>query len=146
MRTFRKMTEQDVEIIAKLEQDTFADAWTVKGIYETFCERQAFVTVAEEDGQVVGYCIMYCVMDEGEIARIAIDKKMRRQGLGNGLLDYTFACCREKKITRFLLDVRESNEGARYFYKNHGFKEDGIRKNFYEQPRENAILMSKVLV
>lgn len=146
MRIFRKMIEQDVESIAKLEQDIFADAWTAQGIYETFCQQQAFVTVAEEDGQVVGYCILYYVMDEGEIARIAVDKKMRRQGLGNGLLNYTFACCREKQISRILLDVRETNESARRFYQTHGFEEDGIRKNFYEQPKENAVLMSRDLV
>lgn len=146
MRIFRKMTEQDVETIAKIEQDTFADAWSAKGIYETFCGKSSFITVAEDDGQVVGYCMMYYVMDEGEIARIAVDEAVRRQGVGNGLLDYTFACCREREITRVLLDVRESNVSARCFYKKHGFAEDGVRKNFYDLPKEDAILMSKMLV
>jgi ribosomal-protein-alanine N-acetyltransferase len=53
--------------------------------------------------------------------------------------------CEEKGITRLMLDVRESNESARAFYKSLGFEEDGIRKNFYEMPKENAVLMSKVL-
>lgn len=145
MRTYRKMMEQDIENIAELEKHIFSDAWTAKSIYETFCEKQAFITVAEDEGQVVGYCVMYYVMDEGEIARIAVDKEKRRLGVGNELLDYTLACCRQKGLTRILLDVRESNESARNFYIKHGFSEDGVRRDFYDRPKENAVLMSKVL-
>ena len=69
-----------------------------------------------------------------------------QKGLGKGLLDYTCKCCREKQIEWLLLDVRESNEGAIAFYKNYGFQTDGIRKHFYEMPREDAVLMSMSLV
>lgn len=143
MQIFRNMTEQDVVQIAELEKKVFSDAWTSTGIYETFCQNQAFVGVAECVGEVVGYCIIYYVMDEGEIARIAVDEKVRRQGVGRGLLDYVCKCCKMKNINRLLLDVRESNESARRFYEQYGFSMDGVRKNFYDQPKENAVLMSK---
>lgn len=143
MQIFRNMTEQDVAQVAGLEKKVFSDAWTTTGIYETFCQKQAFITVAECDGKIIGYCIIYYVMDEGEIARIAVDEKARRQGVGRGLLDFVCECCRIKNINRLLLDVRESNESARTFYEHYGFVMDGIRKNFYEQPKENAVLMSK---
>lgn len=143
MQIFRNMTEQDVAQIAELEKKVFSDAWTSTGIYETFCQNQAFVAVAECDGEITGYCIIYYVMDEGEIARIAVDEKVRRQGVGRGLLDYVCKCCKMKNINRLLLDVRESNESARRFYEQYGFTVDGIRKNFYDQPKENAVLMSK---
>ena len=146
MQIFRNMTEQDVIPVAELEKKVFSDAWTSTGIYETFCQDQAFVTVAENDGEIVGYCIIYYVMDEAEIARIAVDEKVRRQGLGRGLLDFVCECCKVKHVQRLLLDVRESNVGARTFYQQYGFVEDGIRKNFYELPKENAVLMSKILV
>lgn len=145
MVIFRKMAETDVQAIAILEAETFPDAWTSQSIYETFCQKQAFITVAEVEGEIAGYCIVYYAMEEGEIARIATAQTMRRQGIGRGLLDYTCECCKEKQVERLLLDVRESNIGARAFYQAYGFEEDGIRKNFYEQPKENAVLMSKVL-
>ena len=132
--------------MADLEKKIFSDAWTSTGIYETFCQNQAFVGVAECDGEIVGYCIIYYVMDEAEIARVAVDEKVRRQGVGRGLLDYICECCKIKNINRLLLDVRERNEGARRFYEQYGFVVDGIRKNFYDQPKENAILMSKTIL
>lgn len=143
MAVFRKMTEKDIPYIAEIEGKTFSDAWSASGIRETFCQKQAIVTVAEMDNRVVGYCIVYYVLDEVEIARVAVDDKVRRQGIGRGLLDYTVACCQEQQITRMLLDVRESNEDAIAFYRKYGFSEDGIRKGFYDRPKEHAILMSK---
>ncbi len=145
MLNFRKLEEADIDRVAALEERTFSDAWTRNSIYETFCQGQAFITVAEDDGDVAGYCIIYYVLDEGEIARIAVDERWRRKGVGRGLLDYTCECCREKQIERLLLDVRENNEGARAFYKDYGFCEDGIRKNFYEMPKEHAVLMSMLI-
>lgn len=143
MRIFRKMTETDIDAIARLEADTFSDAWTVKGITETFQGNQNMITVAEEEGRVIGYCILYYVLDEGEIARIAVEKEMRKKGVGDGLLEDTISCCEKMGLTRILLDVRESNEHARRFYEKHGFLTDGIRKGFYENPREDAVLMSR---
>lgn len=143
MLSFRNIAESDIDAVAGLEKEIFPDAWTSKSIYETFCQNQAFITVAETDGEIIAYCIIYYVMDEGEIARIAVDAKRRRGGTGRQLLDYTCALCREKGVSRLLLDVRESNLSARKFYQNYGFAEDGIRKNFYQMPKEHAVLMSK---
>ena len=146
MPIFHKATEEDIKQIAGLEAKTFSDAWTEKGVRETFEQTQAFITVAEDDGRLIGYCIIYYVMDEAEVARIAISEDIRRRGVGKGILDYACECCKEKKIERLLLDVRESNVGAIAFYQKYGFQTDGIRKNFYDIPQENAVLMSKSLV
>lgn len=146
MLTIRNMKESDVDAIAVLEKQTFPDAWTSKGIYDTFCQKQAFVVVAEEDGKLVGYCIVYYALEEGEIARVAVASSCRRQGVGRKILNQVAQNSIEKGITRLLLDVRKSNANARAFYKNYGFQEDGIRKNFYEMPKEDAVLMSKMLV
>ena len=143
MLTVRNMQLSDALEIAELERKVFSDAWTEKGILDTFHQKQAFVVVGEMDGKVVGYCIMYYVLDEGEIARIAVDDTCKRQGVGRAILKRVEDICREKEITRILLDVREGNDTARAFYRNYGFAEDGIRKNFYEMPKEHAVLMSK---
>ncbi len=145
MLIVRNMIESDLEAIAALEQVTFSDGWTLKSIYDTFCQKQAFVVTAETDGRIVGYCIVYFALDEGEIARIAVDTSCRRQGVGREILNQVEKRCAERGIVRLLLDVRESNETARKFYLNFGFREDGVRKNFYDMPREDAVLMSKVI-
>ena len=92
--------------------------------------------------QLLGYVIFYYVLDEGEIARIATSPQHRRQGLAVRLLEKMRAFSYEQNITRWLLDVRISNETAIHFYKAAGFAKDGVRKNFYANPPEDAILMS----
>lgn len=142
----RNMQLSDAEGIAALERAAFSDAWTEKGIIDTFHQQQAFTVVAEMDEQIVGYCIVYYVLDEGEIARIAVSDSCRRQGVGRAVLNEVNNICLQKGISRILLDVRESNDVARAFYKQYGFVEDGMRKNFYDMPKEHAVLMSKDIV
>ena len=146
MEVFRNATESDIQKIAELEEKTFTDAWTNQNIYETFCQKQAFIIVAEVGDEIAGYCIIYYVMEEAEIARIAVGDKHRRKGIGRKLLDYTCACCKGKQVERLLLDVREGNTGARMFYQAYGFTEDGKRKDFYNNPKEDAVLMSRAIL
>ena len=146
MLIVRNVTASDLEAIASLENTVFPDAWTTKSIQDTYHQPQAFIVTAELDGEIAGYCIVYFVLDEGEIARVAVDHSCRRQGVGRKLLEQVENVCSEKGIIRLMLDVRESNESARKFYQNFGFGEDGIRKNFYSLPEENAVLMSKTII
>ena len=145
MLIFRRMKETEVAEVATLEQHIFSDAWSKDSISETNCQPNTRVVVAEEDGAIVGYCILYYVMDEGEIARIGVNKELRGRGIGRGLLDDVCDFCRENEIARLLLDVRESNADARRFYEKYGFTIDGIRKDFYDAPKEHAVLMSMTI-
>lgn len=145
MLNVRKCTEHDIDAIAEIEKETFSDAWTRQGILETYSQKHAFIVVAEQANTVVGYCILYYVLEEGEIARIAVDQKCRRQGAGRAILDVVKCMCRELGVSMLLLDVREGNQTAREFYQNQGFQVDGIRKNFYEMPKEHAVLMSMAI-
>ena len=145
MLIVRKMIESDLEAIASMENAVFSDAWTAKSIEDTYNQSQTFIVTAESEGKIAGYCIVYFVLDEGEIARIAVDGLCRRQGVGRKLLEQVEKICKEKNIIRLMLDVRESNDSARKFYQSFGFEEDGIRKNFYDMPKEDAILMSKMI-
>lgn len=143
MIILQEMEEKDSVQIAELEKEIFKDAWTQIGIEETWREPHSFIIVAKEEGEVVGYCIVYCVLDEAEIAKIAVQQTKRHEGVGSRLLEETERICLERNIARILLEVRESNVTARKFYTKQKFVADGIRKNFYENPMENAILMSK---
>ena len=139
------MTEADVGAVAELEKAVFSDAWTANSIHDTLCQKQAFGVAAEDAGKLTGYCMVYFVMEEAEIARIAVEASCRRQGIGREILDQVCLACRERGVTRLLLDVREGNETARRFYEDYGFRKDGIRRNFYDRPREHAVLMSLAL-
>lgn len=145
MRRIRSMTEADVDVIAGLEKELFSDAWSKTSLLETNAQKHTLILVAEEE-ELLGYAIIYYVMDEGEIARIAVSPKWRRQGVGRSLLDELCKIGRERGIHWILLDVREGNEGARRFYEEYGFVQDGIRRNYYRQPAEHAILMSLPIV
>lgn len=91
---------------------------------------------------ILGYVIFYYVLDEGEIARIATSPEHRRRGVAAKLLEKMRAFSHDQNIIRWLLDVRKSNESAIHFYEAAGFARDGVRKNFYANPTEDAILMS----
>ena len=131
--------------IAELEQEIFTDAWTQTGIEETFVQSHSVIVVAEEDSKIQGYCILYVVLDEAEIARIGVTERVRHGGVGSLILQFGEKICKEKGVERLLLDVREGNLPARKFYEKHGFLVDGIRKNFYDNPKEDGVLMSKNL-
>ena len=138
--------QSGIKRVAELEQKIFSDAWSEKEVESTVGQNHAFGAVAKENEQILGYFLCYFVIDEWEIARIAVSPDARRKGIGQRLFDYMLTICGEKEIARILLDVRESNLPAISFYEKNGFVLDGVRKNFYggAQP-ENAILMSRSL-
>lgn len=146
MTEIRKISENDIETIAYLESEIFSDAWSEKSIKETYENQNACILGAYKEGVLAGYVIFYYVLDEGEIARIAVSPQYRRQGVADQIFAGLLGFCTEKSIERILLDVRISNEPAIAFYRKSGFAEDGIRKNFYENPKEDALLMSVSVV
>lgn len=146
MLLLREMELKDSAGIAELELEIFSDAWTEKSIRETFYQSHAFIIMAEENMELKGYAIVYHVLDEAEIVRIAVKGSARREGVGTSMLNECERICLQKGAERLLLDVREGNTAAQKFYKKQGFAVDGIRKNFYENPREDAVLMSKAIV
>ncbi len=135
--------EGQISQIAKLEQEIFSDAWSERSLRDTFRQPHAKIFGAWQGNELSGYVILYYVLEEGEIARIAVGPPHRRQGAAKALLAKTEEFCAENGIERLLLDVRESNAGAIAFYRECGFAEDGIRKGFYTAPAEDAILMSR---
>lgn len=145
MLEIRIAKEQEIEEIARLEQEMFPDPWSLKALRDTWNQKQAQILGAWLDGQMAGYVIVYFAADESEIARIAVDEKFRRQGVAGALLDGMERVLAGKGIVRLMLDVRKSNAAALRFYLSRGFKEDGVRKNFYTNPIEDAILMSRGL-
>ena len=141
----RRMTMEDGAAVAEMEHQLFSDAWSEKSILETLDQTNTICLIAEKAGRTAGYLLAYTAADEAEIARIAVVKELQRQGAARALLTELESVCGSEGIKKILLDVRSGNSAARALYANAGFKEDGIRQRFYEDPVEDAILMSREL-
>ena len=139
----REMSMEDGAAVAEMEHQLFTDAWSEKSVLETLGQENTICLTALKAGRTAGYLLAYTAADEAEIARIAVTEELQRQGVARALLQRLENVCKEKGLTRILLDVRESNEAARALYESAGFREDGIRQRFYEDPQEDAILMSR---
>ena len=97
--------------------------------------------VYEKNDEILGYCGYYGVLDEAEITNVAVHPDMRNRGIGRDMVSALLSKANKAGIKRVLLEVRESNDPAIHLYEELGFKKLGIRKDFYEQPRENAYIM-----
>lgn len=143
--TVRAMKAEDAAAVAEMEHQIFSDAWSERGVLASAANPQTICLVAEKGGRQIGYLIAYMAADEAEIARIATVKEQRRKGVGAALFARLEDSCQEHTLNRILLDVRKGNASARSFYAKQGFTEDGMRPQFYENPKEDAVLMSKTL-
>lgn len=141
----RRMVMEDGAAIAELEYSLFRDAWSEKSILETVKQPGAICLTAEKAGRTAGYLLAYTAAGEAEIARIGVVKELQRQGVGRELIKTLETIGKQSGIKRILLDVRCKNKAARALYEREGFTEDGIRKSFYSNPEEDAVLMSKVV-
>ena len=139
------MTKEDGAAVAEMEHQLFSDAWSEKSVQETMDQPASICLMAEKAGRPAGYLLAYTAADEVEIARIGVSKELQRQGTGRTLLAELEKLCASKGIGKILLDVRAGNEAARALYAAAGFREDGIRQRFYENPQEDAVLMSRTL-
>lgn len=139
----RKMQESDLVQVASIEKANFSVPWSVESFRESISLEHTIYLVAEEEGNIMGYCGMYRVFNEGEIVNVAVAEAHRRKSVASRLLEQLFTQSEELQVDNFFLEVRESNQPAIQLYKKFGFSEAGIRKDFYEKPRENAIFMWK---
>ena len=138
----RMMTAADLSEVLPIEEACFSDPWSQQGFEDSLNERSAHLLVIEsEEGCVAGYACLYQVVDEGEIVNVAIDPKQRQKGYGAKLVRALMQHGQSLGAERFFLEVRKSNVAGRALYTSLGFIECGIRKGFYENPKEDAILM-----
>ena len=140
----RKATPDDSMKVSRLEEEIFPDAWSYRDILTTISSNGALCFVATSDeGELLAYVIGRCIMPEGEIYRIATRNEYRKRGIAYRLLDFALKTARGSGLESVFLEVRESNVAARNLYRAYGFSEIGVRKNYYKEPTENAVLMMK---
>lgn len=137
------MDRSHLESIAALERQCFSAPWSIPMLEEELFNPQASFLVAEgENGQVLGYAGLQVVLDEGYIANIAVAPQWRRQGLAGELLEVYCRFARAH-LAFLTLEVRASNEAAIALYVKHGFAQAGFRKNYYQDPKEDALIMTR---
>lgn len=142
MITIEKMSREHLSEVASIEEMSFSLPWSLESL-ELMLTEQASALVALEDGRVLGYVGMMCVLDEGQIINVAVHPDARRRGVGRSLMDAAQTYAKERGIVFLSLEVRESNIAARSLYSSLGWEEQGIRKGFYSHPVENACVMTK---
>ncbi len=143
MITVRRMEEKDTLRAEELEKDNFSEPWSQKSFLETIHLNYAYYFVAEENESIIGMCGLKNIAGEGEITNVVVDKSRRKQGIAEMLLGKALDEGVRHGIEAFTLEVRAGNEPAIRLYKKFGFESEGIRKNFYEKPKEDAVIMWK---
>ncbi len=141
----RPMKREDCEQVAVIEAASFSMPWSLRAFTDTVEKQNFRYFVAEEAGEILGYCGFLYVLDEAEIPNVCVKESARKRGVGRQMMTVLMEEAKKLGMAVLYLEVRESNQPARGLYKSLGFEENGIRKNFYEQPVENAVLMSKTL-
>jgi ribosomal-protein-alanine N-acetyltransferase len=136
------MAPADVARVAEIEAAAFTSPWKAD-TFHTLLERPgAELWVLDEPGDgVVAYAVVWCILDQGELANIAVAEAFRRRGYGAYLLSRVVEVARERGVESLYLEVRVSNAGAADLYRAFGFKEIGVRRDYYDHPREDALLM-----
>ncbi len=137
-----KMNASHIESLALIEKESFSTPWSENALREELGNTHARFLVALCDGEVSGYIGAHNILGEVYITNVAVSGKYRRQGIGEKLIKSLVSLCESENADFITLEVRESNSAAINLYKKMKFKEVGMRKNFYESPKENAILMT----
>ena len=145
--TIRAARRDDVDDVAAIERRAFSDPWSVSSFRALFGNPLVHFAVAEDSvtGQVLGYVVSWYVVDEAEIANLAVSDDARRAGVGARLLDHALDIARERRSQVVFLEVRESNAAARALYASRGFEVAGRRSKYYRKPVEDALVLRRGL-
>ena len=142
MITYRLMTLEDAKEVHHIEESVFATPWTLEAFeLEMTKNTQATYVVAEKDDQLIGFCGMWIVLDESQITNVAVMPEGRGQGIGEQLMREALRIAEERGCIVMSLEVRVSNDVAQNLYRKLGFQAGGIRKKYYTDNQEDALVM-----
>lgn len=140
--TFRKMTIDDLDDVMEVEVSSFTLPWSREAFFNELAKNQfAHYLVLEVDHKVVGYCGMWIIVDEAHITNIAILPDYRGMKLGEALMGKVIELARDLGALRMTLEVRVSNERAQRLYRKFGFENGALRKQYYTDNMEDALVM-----
>ncbi|HEX8716163.1 MAG TPA: ribosomal protein S18-alanine N-acetyltransferase [Gemmatimonadaceae bacterium] len=142
----RPVRDGDLDRIAEIERASFTDPWSRPSFAQLLRDRRVhFIVACTPDGIIRGYAVAWFVLDEGEIANIAVQPDCRGQGIGRTLLRSVTEAAAARRASALYLEVRDSNASARAMYSAHGFVQVGRRNRYYRRPVEDALVLRLAL-
>lgn len=141
--TFGEIRPDEVERLSEIESSTFSMPWHAADFLEMIELDYAYYIAAREDGVPIGCCGVRNMCGDGEITNVVIEKDHRGRGIGEQMLRFLMSTGRQRGIENYTLEVRKSNKNAIALYEKLGFVMEGVRKNFYEKPVEDALIYWK---
>jgi len=142
----RALRAADVDAVVEIEREAFTTPWqadTFLGLLER--DGVELIVMADPEDVVVGYAVLWCILEQGELANIAITPARRGGGLGFRLLAHVLEVARGRGVEAVFLEVRASNRAALDLYARFDFAEVGRRRDYYEHPREDALVLKATL-
>ncbi|WP_243446484.1 ribosomal protein S18-alanine N-acetyltransferase [Romboutsia weinsteinii] len=136
-----QMTSKDIDGVFEVEKSCFEHYWSKESFKKELTNDSARYLIAKIDDKIVGYVGIWLILDEGHITNVAVHKDYRGQKIGDKLVQALVELCKDNNILSMTLEVRVSNIVAQNLYKKYGFKMAGIRKEYYSDNKEDAIIM-----
>lgn len=143
MISVTRAQEHHIAPVLDIERICFSVPWSENSFRYELESKEAYFAVAEEDGEVLGFGILHTFCDQAELFNIAVLPECRKRGIGDRLMASILDFASGAGIKIIFLEVRASNSPAQKLYEKHGFTSCGRRKNYYDKPVEDALLMSR---
>ena len=135
------MTEDDIDEVLNISDLSLKESWSRDSFFNELSNPVAKYLIAKVNDKVVGFAGIWTVLDEGQITNIAVHPDFRNIKIGSALVEGLISNLNEWKLNSMTLEVRKSNIPAQNLYKKYGFKEEGLRKRYYSDNKEDAIIM-----
>lgn len=139
--TLSFMESKDIEQVVEVSNLSLKETWNKDSFTKEITNPMAKYLVAQADNKIIGFAGLWVICDEGHITNIAVHPQYRGNGIGSKLVESLINNSNSWYINSLTLEVRATNEIAQNLYKKYGFKEEGIRKNYYSDNKEDAIIM-----
>ncbi len=139
----REMEDADLDAVSSIEAECFSRPWTREAFSDSIHRDDTVFIVAADEAGIAGYVGMYVAFGEGEITNVAVSPLRRRQHIGCALIEGIGDIAEADNMSSIILEVRASNTAAIGLYTRYGYRNIGVRKNFYDFPREDAIIMKR---
>lgn len=139
----RDMKEEDIADLVEIEEKSFHTPWTKGAFKKELKNKMAKYVVIQVGQKVVAYAGVWLIVDEGHITNVAVHPDYRGKKFGNVVMEGIIGKCQENNIKAMTLEVRVTNNVARKLYEKYGFKNSGIRPEYYQDTREDALIMWK---
>ena len=146
MLCFEQMKPEDLDQVMEIEEEAFSDPWSRRSFLDSIEDGNyrcmaAFLTCPDGSRLLAGYWIWLRSFEEADLMNIAVRRDQRGTGIGKALMENMLLMGERMGIRDFTLEVRRSNEQALRLYRSFGFLEEGVRKNYYSVPREDALIL-----